>query len=548
MRARSKWVVLWALWAARLVRQPTPPVRVSGGWLRGSVSPDGSHARYLAIPYATVQQRFQAPGPEPKWNGIFEAIDDHIRCTQSWSLGSNFTSGQEDCLILNVYTPLNVDVEKPLPVMVFIHGGAYLRRSSSRFMYGPDYFINKGVVLVTLNYRLGVLGFLCLGIKEAPGNVGMKDQVAALKWVQRNIRAFGGDPDNVTIFGESAGGASVTLHVLSPMSKGLFHKAIVQSGSSLSEWSFQYEHVRMASLFAKEMGLDSKDPYEIFKFFTNKTLSELVVTMVPRMEGTLRVISAIIFSPCAEQIIEGVEPFLTDLPYNILIEGKYNKVPMMVGSNTEEGLLFAGSDDSEMLKKVDFEKALPKDLSFPSKEVREAIVTKLKKIYGGKNYVSTDSLMYQISKYYGEPFFNYPLIEETNVIMQTSSRPIWHYLFGYDGRRNIAKLSAGLQRMTGATHGDELFYLFSQEIVPNLFETNMIEKMTAMWTNFAKYGDPTPVTSELLPVKWPPVTLMDQRALYIDRDMKTIPLWRAESFVFWRELYAKYRRKLPTRK
>ncbi|XP_063830880.1 esterase FE4-like [Ostrinia nubilalis] len=545
MRARGKWVVLWALWAARLVRQPTPPVRVSGGWLRGSVSPDGSHARYLAIPYATVQQRFQAPGPEPKWDGVFEAIDDHIRCTQTWSLGSKYTNGQEDCLILNVYTPLytNNEPEKPLPVMVFIHGGAFFRRSASRFVYGPDYLISKGVVLVTFNYRLHVQGFLCLGIKEAPGNAGMKDQVAALKWVQRNIRAFGGDPDNVTIFGESAGGASVALHVLSPMSKGLFHKAIAQSGSALSGFVFQFDQVLQASLHAKAMGLDSEDPHEIHKFFMNSSDSDLVVAKVPRLEGTTIMLSEIQFSPCAEKIIEGEEPFLTDLPYNILVDGKYNKVPMIIGSNTEEGLLFAGMENTHYLDKVDYEMVFPKDLEFPSDEVRKDVAQKVKKLYMGENEISAKTIP-QISKLYGEPFNNYPPVEETNLIMQTSEQPVWHYLFGYEGRRNILKLSVGSHNASGATHGDELFYLFSQEIIPTLFETDMIQKMTTLWTNFAKYGDPTPEISELLPVKWSPVTPDDQRALYIDREIKTVPLWYTESLIFWRDLYAKYRRSL----
>lgn len=431
---------------------------------------------------------FQAPGPEPKWDGVFEAIEDNVRCLQSGNFRSKlYPSGQEDCLIVNVYTPLNTRLDKPLPVMVFIHGGAFFRRSSSRFMYGPTFLTRKDVVLVTLNYRLNALGFLCLGIKEAPGNTGLKDQVAALKWVQRNIRAFGGDPDNVTIFGESAGAASVALHVLSPMSKGLFHKAILQSGSSLSSWVFRYDPINVASIRAKEMGFISKDPHELYKFYMDTSPSDFVRANIPREEGAAIVLLEM-FSPCAENNIEGEEPFLTDLPYNILTSGKYNKVPMIIGANTEEGLLFAGFDD--LIEKVDIEKSLPRDLEFPSNETRKAVAEKVKKMYLGDNEIAASTLA-KLSKLYGEPTNNYPLIEETNLIMKTSDQPIWHYLFGYEGRRSILKriLNWKFENVPyGATHGDELFYLFSQDIIPSLLETDMIDKMTTMWTNFAKYG------------------------------------------------------------
>ncbi|KAL0820065.1 hypothetical protein ABMA28_006010 [Loxostege sticticalis] len=541
MLFRAKWVVLWSLWAARLARLPTPPVRVSNGWLRGSVAPDGSYAQYLGIPYATVLNRFQAPGPEPTWDGVFEAVDENIRCRQPIYLEATSTSGQEDCLILNVYTPLNKPLDKPLPVMVFIHGGGYHQYSGSRMVFGPDYLVNKDIVLVTINYRLNIQGFLCLGIKEAPGNVGMKDQVAALKWVKKNMRVFGGDPDNVTIFGESAGGSSVSFHLLSPMSKGLFHKAITQSGSSLSAWAFQYNPVYLASLLAKKMGLDSQDPYELYKYFMNKSDTDLVVTRVPRKEGNV-IISEILYTPCVEPIIEGEEPFLIELPYDLLLKGEFNKVPILIGSNSQEGILFTGMD--EKIDKVVFEKALPKDLVFPSDQERRKVADRAKLLYMGEDEVSVKTKA-KLSKLYGEPYFNYPVLEETELLMRSNDQPVYSYLFEYNGRRNILKnrQSSDLRDMPGATHADELFYLFRLDFVPSLFETDMIEKMTTMWTNFAKYGNPTPEVSELLPVKWPAVRPDDQRSFHIDKQLNTLPLWYNETLLFWKEVYSKYRRK-----
>lgn len=370
--------------------------------------------------------------------------------------------------------------------MVFIHGGGYHQYSGSRMVFGPDYLVNKDIVLVTINYRLNIQGFLCLGIKEAPGNVGMKDQVAALKWVKKNMRVFGGDPDNVTIFGESAGGSSVSFHLLSPMSKGLFHKAITQSGSSLSAWAFQYNPVYLASLLAKKMGLDSQDPNELYNYFMNKSDTDLVVTRVPRKEGNV-IISEILYTPCVEPIIEGEEPFLTELPYDLLLKGEFSKVPILIGSNSQEGILFTGMD--EQIDKVVFEKALPKDLVFPSDQERRKVADRAKLLYMGEDEVSVKTKA-KLSKLYGEPYFNYPVLEETELLMRSNDQPVYSYLFEYNGRRNILKnrQSSDLRDMPGATHADELFYLFRLDFVPSLFETDMIEKMTTMWTNFAKYG------------------------------------------------------------
>ncbi|XP_063830897.1 esterase FE4-like [Ostrinia nubilalis] len=541
MRASGKWVVLWSLWAARLVRQPTPPVRVSGGWLRGSVSPDGSYAQYSGVPYAVNQDRFQAPAPAPTWDGVVDAINEHIRCTQSGGFSGGIV-GQDDCLTLNIYTPLHNSQSSPLPVMVFIHGGGFIKGSSTKSIYGPDYLMSKGVVLVTINYRLNVEGFLNLGIKEAPGNAGMKDQVAALRWVQKNIRAFGGDPDNVTIFGESAGGASVSYHVLSPMSKGLFHKAILQSGSSLSSWSFQHDPFDAAISKAKNVGyIDlSENALDLYKFFMSKTSRELLETRVPRTEGDL-VLSQLLFTPSVEQKIEGVEPFLTETPYKILSEGRYNKVPLIIGSNSDEGLLFMNMETDDDIKNLKFEVALPKNLIFPSVDERKKLADEVHKLYLGDDEITVENRA-KLSKFAGEPFFNYFAAEETGLIMKTTDKPVYHYLFDYDGWKNVIKLSASssLKKLKGASHADELFYLFSQ--LPSMFENKMIEVMTTLWTNFAKYGDPTPAVTDLLPVKWPAVRTEDQRALVIDKELSISPIWQ-DRLLFWRDAYAKYRRK-----
>lgn len=426
---------------------------------------------------------FQAPGPEPIWSDEFDATEEYIRCRQS--VAGAFAIGQQDCLILNVHTPLNAPADAKLPVMVFIHGGGFFQGSGSVFFYGPKYLVPKGVILVTVNYRLNIQGFLCLRTKEAPGNAAMKDQVAALKWVQRNIRVFGGDPDNVTLFGESAGAASVSFHVLSPMSKGLFHKAITQSGSSLSPWAYQFRPVFLASLLAKKMLYESQDPHELYRYFQTKSDDELILTRVPRQPGNV-ISSEILYTPCSETHIEGETPFLTESPYDILSKGTFNKVPMIIGSNTEEGLMLISMDTDRMISQAKFINSIPKNLHMPSEKTRTEFSEKLEEFYMGKDVNNTVKL----SKLYGEPRLNYPSLEEIEHILKVGDKPVYSYIFNYAGRRNIAKLHLRkpFNIPYNATHADELFYLFSQLLIPGLFEDEMIEKMTTLWTNFAKYG------------------------------------------------------------
>ncbi|XP_013192666.1 acetylcholinesterase [Amyelois transitella] len=534
-----KWLVLWSLWAARLVRQPTTPVLVSSGWLRGSVANDGSHEVYLSIPYGTVRERFQAPGPEPIFDDVFEAVNEHRMCRQGF-YGSAI--GNDNCLILNVYRPLNnEDNSTPLPVMVFIHGGGFFQGTPSPIIYGPNYLLKKGVILVSISYRLNIQGFLCLRIKEAPGNAGMKDQVAALRWVQRNIKAFGGDPDNVTIFGESAGAASVSFLVLSPMAKGLFHKAIQQSGSALSAWAYQFKPVYMASLLAKTMGYHTQDPHKLYEFFMEKSNSELIITRVPRKKGNL-IISEILYTPCVEDAIEGEEPFLTEIPYDVLSQGKFNKVPMMIGINSAEGIMFADMENDTTIPNIDLSQSFPKDVLFPTEDDRQKTGEAAKRMYV-ENGDTTEEILTGVIKFSGDAYFKRPVLEEIDLKAKASDEPIYSYVFAYDGWRNLPKiLSKKFPGVQGACHADELFYLFSTHWIGSLKENKMIDTMTTLWTNFAKFGNPTPPQTEI-PVRWPRVDPKDPQSLVINSSLSLTPMWTGETIQFWRDLYSKYRRK-----
>nr|WOZ07767.1 carboxylesterase CarE3 [Agrotis ipsilon] len=537
-----KLLVLISLSVGPLVPQHTAPVKLSGGLAQGSVAPDGTYLQYFGIPYATVTHRFQEAEPNPKWDGVYKALNEHIRCKQRFT--SSRILGEEDCLTVNVYTPVKRNAN-PLPVMVFIHGGGFRDGSGSPFIYGPKYLIRHGVILVTFNYRLEVLGFLCLGIKEAPGNIGLKDQVLALKWVKRNIRTFGGDPDNVTIFGESAGAASVTYHLLSPMSKGLFNRAIMQSGSALGYWALQLKPLKTASLLTHQMGTTTPDPYEIYKIFKNVTAEDLLAYRVPRKEGDV-VISENIFVPCIEKKIHKLKQFLPDSPYNLFTKTKYNKVPVIIGFNDAEGLYFAGKENETTLSKIDFYKALPRDLTFPSEEEKIRTANKLNELYmAGDKITKKKSSLLKLARFEGDSAITYPVLANIDLFQKSLNQPVYAYKFSYDGLLNFAKIMFGFRSTPGATHADELFYLFSTLTLPAFTEVRrFIDKFTTLWTNFAKYGDPTPPSSSISP-KWEPVAGDNPGLLLIDKEFSMKPIWKEndEALRFWNTTYAMYRRK-----
>src|SRR5271170_646652 len=238
--------LLLALSALALAAVPLPAqlaaphVRISQGELEGEVSTMGPLA-FKGIPYAAPPVgalRWREPKPAAEWSGVRDATKPGAACMQTESALMRITSStmSEDCLYLNVWTP-SLKPTMPAPVMVFIHGGSFIAGSGSQPQYDGANLAARGVVVVTINYRLGVFGYLAHPelSAESPlhtsGNYGLLDQMAALNWVRQNIANFGGDPRNVTVFGESAGASSIGYLMVAPDAKGLFDKAILESPS-----------------------------------------------------------------------------------------------------------------------------------------------------------------------------------------------------------------------------------------------------------------------------------------------------------------------------
>src|SRR5499427_4345594 len=311
-------------------------VRVEGGLISGSVV-DGVRS-YKGIPFAAPpvgELRWKAPQPVAAWEGVRECNDFGPDCPQApYPQSSIYYSAprkqSEDCLYLNVWTAAKAGEKRP--VMVWIHGGALTRGSGATRAYDGTALAKKGVVLVTVNYRLGPLGYLAHPelTAESPnhssGNYGALDQIAALKWVQKNIPAFGGDPGNVTIFGESAGSWSVNVLVATPLARGLFHRAIGESGGQFGPMAYLKEdRGRLAAAekvgvaFAKAAGADSLKALravsadKIIDIFNNDTEGKKFRTS-PNVDGWV----------------------LPDEIRNIFAQGKQSDVPVIVGSNANE--------------------------------------------------------------------------------------------------------------------------------------------------------------------------------------------------------------------
>jgi len=225
-----------------LAQGAAPTAKTAQGEVRGKWILNGSQKAFLGLPYAASpvgELRWKAPQPAVRWNDVRDATKFGARCEQ-WHVWDDYifqdAGPSEDCLFLNVYTPAKVKASSKLPVMVWIHGGGFIAGAGSEPRYSDSPLVNQGVVLVTLNYRLGVFGFLATDdlAKENgghAGNYGLMDMVAALQWVKANIGAFGGDAGNVTIFGESAGSFAVSALTAAPSARGLFHKLIGESGA-----------------------------------------------------------------------------------------------------------------------------------------------------------------------------------------------------------------------------------------------------------------------------------------------------------------------------
>ncbi|XP_028179407.1 acetylcholinesterase-like [Ostrinia furnacalis] len=478
---------------------------------------------------------FQAPREPPAWKGVRSAMRWLPPCSQTIDIVpvAPLQLGSEDCLRLDVYTPEAATPGQNLPVLVFLHGGAYYYGNKND--YDPEFLVTKNVITVIINYRVGVFGFLCL---NGVANLGLKDQVAALKWIQKNIAAFGGDPDNVTLSGQSAGASAAAMHLLSKSSKGLFHKLILMSGNPFTPWSFNPEPETPAFQdVSKRKRISNVE--DVYNYFATAPVRDI---MSVSMDTSINP-RYFKYSPCVDSNFS--DPFFRDTPYNIIKSGNFNKVPILTGITNVEGLLFYGLHSAETVKDLErnFLEKIPSVFSWCSKKDREQIAQKLRDNFFGKEGIKMSAYRSLID-FYSVWIANATAAAFVDLMVEHSEQPVYRYVFSYEGDRNFAKAIFGSRvSVPGASHSDDLFYVFKPAGISLLLtnrDKRFIDRMTTMFTNFMKFGDPTPCKSKLLPNKWPPVTASDPVALRLDRELTVIRPSRTKHEEFFLSLLCTY--------
>jgi carboxylesterase 2 len=501
--------------------------------------------RYAKAPVGKL--RFKAPVEVEPYEEEFDATDDGNVCPQ-YDIGSGGPAGDEDCLNLNVYTP-KIDGKKRA-VMVYIHGGAFIMGGGASYFFGPNYLLENDVVLVTFNYRLGALGFLATDDKAAAGNYGIQDQIMVLKWVQKNIEKFGGDANKVTIMGEDAGAASVTILAMSPLANDLFHGAITLSGNALCDQYMQKDPNEAAVELANRLECSSEKGEDIVNCLSRQTQQDIIKAansmamffsfprwFVPNVDGTV----------------------LPDTPENLLIEGKFTKVPFIVGQTKDEGAFFyrltLNSFNNGQYDDNFIDHKLPRILPVMSN-------------YNTKLYPITR----QVRKRY---FVNVDLENEDEFrpkyvdfltdlmytrctdrfakILANHSVPTYQYLFDYRGQYSIVNLQ-GEQVDMGVAHGDDLQYIFSDiwgdDLSMSPTDTKFSRNIFApLLTNFAKTSVPTPTITDAINVAWTPLAPNKNRVFRIGDKLAVDEDYKQDILKFWHEDIPKlFKKKASTKK
>jgi para-nitrobenzyl esterase len=461
-------------------------VRTESGVVEGLPASGSTIRTFRGIPFAAPpvgDLRWKPPQPAPSWTGVRKAAEFGARCMQGpiyKDMVFRDSGPSEDCLYLNVWTPAN-SAQAHLPVMVWIYGGGFNAGSASEPRQDGENLAKKGVVVVSFNYRLGIFGFLSHPelTKESPhqaaGNYGLLDQVAALEWVHKNIAAFGGDPDQVTIFGESAGSISVSLLMASPLSKGLFHRAIGESGGA-----FLMRPIQPVSSQIE----DSRAILD--KLFGTADLSAL------RGKSAEAVLEVGLKSERMACCWPGIDRyFLPESPAAIYGAGKQMHVPLLAGWNADEqgyeGLLHKTPPS-------------PENYSAKIRELYGEHADEILKAYPGG---TVQQLKESARDLASDRFIAYSTWKWLDMQLETGKSPVYRYHF-----EQAPPMPKG-EPSRGAYHSADIEYVFetidSKHLPWTAADKKISEMISSYWTNFAKTGNPN---GSGLPA-WPEYTKTD---------------------------------------
>jgi para-nitrobenzyl esterase len=462
-------------------------VKAPDGTFQGKLDTTGTIRQFLGVRYAepvTFNQRWKPPLPVTPSVVTQDATQFGNHCPQNFSPFGNATQ-TEDCLFLNVYTPNkagdhDLDRDDGRPVMVWIHGGALVVGESNEF--DATKLVQRGVVVVTINYRLGALGFLAHPAltgespDHASGNYGIQDQQAALKWVRRNISAFGGNPQKVTVFGESAGGLSTFVNLVSPTANGLFHRAIVESGAYMQTQPTLAQAEAAGASFANAVGCNQPNPADVLTCLRALTVSTI-----------LNVAS---FNPAPN--VDG--KVLTQSVAPALASGQFNRVPLMNGSNHDEWNLFVALDfdlTGHPVTSVTYPAAIAATIGVP---VTSPAVALVQAQYPGGSFPTYDQAVGALGT---DAIFACT----ARFADELASEFVSTFAYEFNDKNAPQNFLPAVSFPYGASHASEIQYIFPfasssglglnfPQTPLNTNQQQLSDMMVGYWTEFAESGNP----------------------------------------------------------
>ncbi|XP_051900639.1 neuroligin-1-like isoform X7 [Pristis pectinata] len=524
----------------------------------------GPVVQYLGVPFATPpvgERRFQPPEAPASWSEVRNATQFAPVCPQNihgmlpevmlpvWFLSNlddvaTYIQDQsEDCLYLNIYVPTENDIRDsgPKPVMMFVHGGSYMEGTGNMFE-GSVLASYGNVIVVTINYRLGVLGFLSTGDMAAKGNYGLLDQIQALRWLSENIGYFGGDPMRITVFGSGAGASCVNLLILSHHSEGLFQRAIAQSGTAISSWSVNYQPAKYTRMLAKKVGCNFPETVDVVDCLRRKSYRELVDQDIQPTRYHIA------FGP----VVDG--DVLPDDPEILMEQGEFLNYDILLGVNQGEGFKFVESlvdnEDGISASYFDFAVSNFVDNLYGYPEGKDILRETIKFMY--TDWADRDNGEMRrktLLALFTDHQWVAPAIATARLHAEYQS-PTYFYTFYHHCQSEMKAVWAD------AAHGDEIPYVFGipmigvTELFPCNFSKNDVMLSAVVmtyWTNFAKTGDPNkpvPQDTKFIHTKpnrfeevaWTKFNSKEKPYLHIGLKPRIREHYRANKVAFWLEL------------